>query len=145
MGCLATSSFLSNQLIPFSTTIVNSTTNSKLEASFRKVYKNTTKEKFCLAFFRDNYEVRIGRNCAIKSSRGVSSLKTQQEHDGTWEEPDIGSDSEDEYEEEDESLDEETKAGVNITSQDDEYERIKKGTFVFHISFISIGVVISWF
>ncbi|WJX80441.1 hypothetical protein P8452_63441 [Trifolium repens] len=133
MGCLATSSFLSNQLIPFSTTIVNSTTNSKLEASFRKVYKNTTKEKFCLAFFRDNYEVRIGRNCAIKSSRGVSSLKTQQEHDGTWEdgtreEPDIGSDSEDGNEEEDESLDEETKAGVNIniTSQDDEYERIKK-------------------
>ncbi|WJX61948.1 hypothetical protein P8452_46995 [Trifolium repens] len=126
MGCLATSSVLSNQLIPFSTTIANSTTNSKLEASFRKVYKITTKEKLCLSFFRDNFEVRIGRNCAIKSSRGVSSLKTQQEHDGTWEEPDIGSDSEDEYEEEDESLDEETKAGVNITSQDDEYERIKK-------------------
>ncbi|CAJ2661661.1 ankyrin repeat domain-containing protein EMB506, chloroplastic [Trifolium pratense] len=136
MGCLATSSVLSNQFIPFSTTVTNSTTNSKLGASFHRVYRNTTKEKSCLSFVRDNYEVRIGRNVAIKSSRGVSSLQTLQEN-GTWEEPDIGSDSDNEDgDEEGESLgfesnreDEETKtsamSGVNITSQD-EYERIKK-------------------
>ncbi|XP_004488279.1 uncharacterized protein [Cicer arietinum] len=137
MSCLATPSFLANQFIPFSTAITNSAMSSKLGASFHRIYKSKTKEKFCLSFSRDNYEV--GSNFAIKLSREVSYSQTQQEH-GTWEEPDIDSDSdiESEYgDEEDESLgfesdgeEEETKTsaitGVNITSQDEYEEQIKK-------------------
>ncbi|CAL5186943.1 unnamed protein product [Lathyrus oleraceus] len=133
MDCLATKSVLSNQFAPFSTINTNSATNSKLRTSFNRIYGSTTKEKLCLLFSRDNY--LVGRNVAIKSSREVSYLKTRQEH-GTWEEPDVASDSDNEDGvEEDESLGfesdgEETEtsqtAGVNITSQAEYEERIKK-------------------
>ncbi|XP_058756315.1 ankyrin repeat domain-containing protein EMB506, chloroplastic [Vicia villosa] len=124
MDCLATTSVLSNHFAPFSTINTNSA------VSFHRIYRSSTEEKLCLSFSRDNYTV--GRNAAMKSSREVSYLKTQQQH-GTWEEPDIASDSESDSEE-DESLGfgsdgEETEtsqsAGVNITAQA-EYERIKE-------------------
>jgi len=128
MDCLATSPVLSNKLIPFPTT------NSKLGASFHIIYRSTTKQKLRLSFSRENCEGRS--NVAIKSSRGVSSLQTQQEH-GTWEEPDIGNNSDDEYDdEEDKSLGFKNDGEQKETETQDEYEeRIKKGTFFFHVTF----------
>lgn len=125
MDCLATTSHL------FSTINTNSAANSKLRAGFHRIYRISTEETLCLSFSRDTYT--LGRNVAMKSSRQVSYFKTQQEH-GNWEEPDIASDSE-----QDESLGfgsdgEETEtsqtAAVNITAQA-EYQRIKKGIFLF--------------
>lgn len=128
MDCLATSPVLSNKLIPFPTT------NSKLGASFQKIYRSTTKQKSRLSFSRENCESRS--NVAIKSSRGVSSLQTQQEL-RTWEDPDIRSDSDDEYgDEEDKSLGFKNDGEQKETETQDEYEeRIKKGTFVFQVIF----------
>lgn len=119
MDCLATSPVLSNKFIPFSTT------NSKLGAGFHRIYRRTTKQKLRLSFYKENCEGRS--NVAIKSSRGVSSLQTQQEH-GTWEEPDIRSDSDDEYgDEEDKSLGFKNDGEQKDTETQDEYEeRIKK-------------------
>jgi len=126
MDCLATSPVLSNNFIPFPST------NSKLGAGFHRIHTSTTKQKLRLSFSRENCEGRS--NVAIKSSRGPSSLQTQQEH-GTWEEPDIRSD--DEYgDEEDKSLGFKNDGEQKETETQDEYEkRIKKGTFVFHVAF----------
>lgn len=134
MGSWATTSVLSNQFIPFSATITESAMNSKLGASFYKTYRSTNRGKLSLSFARDNY--KVGSNDAIKSSQELSHLQTQQQ-EGTWEEPDIGSDSEDDEEVEDENLgfesdweEEETKTSaitdVNITSTDNYEEQVKK-------------------
>ncbi|CAI8587380.1 unnamed protein product [Vicia faba] len=120
MDCLATASVLSNWFTPFSIINTNSAINSKFRAGFHRIY-GCTEEKLCLAFSRDDYTV--ARNVAIKSSREIPYLKTQQEH-GTWED----SDSEDEslgFESDGEETQTSQTAGVNITAQD-EYERIKK-------------------
>lgn len=139
MGSWATAYVLPNQFIPFSATITNYAMNSKLGASFHKIYRSTNKGKFSLSFARDTY--KVGSHVATKSSRRGYYLQTQQEQ-GTWEEPDIGSDSESEYgDEEDESLrfesdmeEEETETSaisdVSITSQDKYEEHIKEGTFL---------------
>ncbi|CAK8534554.1 unnamed protein product [Lathyrus sativus] len=122
MDSLATTSVLSNHSVPFST-------NSKLRATLHRIYRSTTKEKLCLSFSRNNY--LVGRNVVIKSSREGSYLKTQQEH-GTWEEPDIASDSDSEYGvEEDESLGfesdgEETETPQTAGDQAEYEESIKK-------------------
>jgi len=103
MDCLATSPVLSIKYIPFTTT------NSKLGAGFHRIY----------TFSRENCEGRRRSNVAIKSSRGVSSLQTQQE-------PDIGHDSDDDDDEYD-----------GEQEKTDEYEeRIKKGRYFFSIEFL---------
>lgn len=140
MGSSATASVLTNQFIRFSATTTESARNSNLGASFYKICRSTNKGLSSLSFAGGNY--KVGNNVATKASQEVSYLQTEQE-EGTWEEPDIGSDSEsdDEDEEvEDENLgfesdweEEETKTSaitdVNINSRDSYEEQVKKGTF----------------
>ncbi|XP_061354143.1 ankyrin repeat domain-containing protein EMB506, chloroplastic [Gastrolobium bilobum] len=138
MGSWSTASVMTNQFIPFSAIITESAMNSKFAASFYKIYRSRSKEKFSLSFARDNY--KVWSTSAIKSSREVSYLQMQQRN-GTWEEPDIDSDSECDDEEgegvEDENLgfesdweEEETKTSaitdVNITSRDKYEEHLKR-------------------
>ncbi|XP_027333013.1 ankyrin repeat domain-containing protein EMB506, chloroplastic-like isoform X2 [Abrus precatorius] len=138
MDSWATVSVLTNRFIPCSATITEFSMDPKLRGSFYKIYRYTNKGKFSLSFARDDYKVRS--NCAIKSIQDVSYFQTQPPQ-GTWEEPDTGSDSEcdDEEDEEFEDMnrgfesdpDEEgtqTSAitDVNITSVDNYEELIKK-------------------
>ncbi|TKY72990.1 ankyrin repeat domain-containing protein EMB506 [Spatholobus suberectus] len=51
-------SVLTNQFIPCSTTNTKSSMDSKLEAGFYKIYRNTNKRKLSVSFARDNYKVR---------------------------------------------------------------------------------------
>ncbi|KAG4995218.1 hypothetical protein JHK86_032045 [Glycine max] len=137
MGSCATSSVLTNQFIPWSTTNTESPLDSKLGVIFYKMYRNTNKRQLSLSFAWDSYKIRsIG---AIKSYKDVSYFQTEQV--GSWEDPDTGSDSEcddEEYEEvedenfgfESDSEEEGMKASVatdvNITSGDNYEELIKK-------------------
>ncbi|KAK7328415.1 hypothetical protein VNO77_22521 [Canavalia gladiata] len=138
MGSWAMVSVLTSQFIPCSDSIAESAMDTKFGASFYKAYRSTKKGKLCISFARDNYKVR--GNGAIKSSQDVSYFQTQQPQ-GTWEEPDTGSDSEFDDEEDEEAEDEnlgfesdleeermKTSAitDVNKTSRDSYEELIKK-------------------
>ncbi|KAL2333180.1 hypothetical protein Fmac_014393 [Flemingia macrophylla] len=127
---------LTNQFFPWSTTNTEYAMNSKLGASFYKIYRKANKRKPSLSFAMDNYKVRS--TGAIKSSQDVSYIQTEQEV-GTWEEPDTGSDSECDNEEFEELQNEnigfesdsekggmKTSTDVNITSRDNYEELIKK-------------------
>jgi len=147
MGSCATSSVLTNQFIPWSTTNTESPLDSKLGVIFYKMYRNTNKRQLSLSFAWDSYKIRsIG---AIKSYKDVSYFQTEQV--GSWEDPDTGSDSEcddEEYEEvedenfgfESDSEEEGMKASVatdvNITSGDNYEELIKKGSFFFLLLYL---------
>ncbi|MED6151959.1 hypothetical protein PIB30_087281 [Stylosanthes scabra] len=136
MGSVATP-LLINQFILFPAAATKTVRNSKLGGSFNKMCRSTENGILSFSFAGGNHIV--GGNFAIKSSKGVSNLKTGQQ-EGTWEEPDIDSDSEsdDEDEEaEDENLgfesdweEEEIKTSatsvVNINSSDTSEDHVKR-------------------
>ncbi|KAJ1437023.1 Photosystem I PsaG/PsaK domain, chloroplastic [Sesbania bispinosa] len=119
MSFWATVSVMTNQFIPFSATITESAMKSKLGAGFPKIHLNTNKGKFSLSFARDYYEV--GSNGATKSSREVSYLQTQQEQ-GTWEEPDIDSGSDSEYDDEEDEQVEDENLGFESDWEEEQTE-----------------------
>ncbi|KAE9608232.1 hypothetical protein Lal_00003444 [Lupinus albus] len=135
MGSWATTSVLTIQCIPLSTIVAESATNSKLGANSYKLNRSTNKGKLTLTFSMHNSNV--GSNGSIKSSQAVSQFRTKQREE-KWEEPDIGSDSDEEDEEvEDENLgfesdweEEETKpsdmTNFNIVSMDNYEEQARK-------------------
>ncbi|KAK7304076.1 hypothetical protein RJT34_15098 [Clitoria ternatea] len=135
MDPLATLSVLSSRFIPCFSTIAG----SEVGASFCKMYRKRNRSKLSLCFAGDNYKFRS--NSAIKFSKDVSYFQIQQQRQGIWEEPDTGSDSESDVDE-DEQVEGENLGfgsdpeehgtgisaitGVNITSKDNYEELIKK-------------------
>lgn len=141
----APASVFTYKVSQFSATITESSINTKCNASF--VCKSS-RERWYLSVAEACYKVRRLRVCgAIKSTRGLSTLQTQQ---GTWEEPDDGSGSEyDDEGEEDEQMEDEnfgfesdweeeekTTSAVNHVITADKFGAdIKKGTFLIAVLF----------
>ncbi|KAF7825856.1 ankyrin repeat domain-containing protein EMB506, chloroplastic-like [Senna tora] len=115
MSAWAPASVFTNQPFPFSATVAaESSINTKCNASF--ICKSTSSGRCYLAVSEDCYKVRRLRIKGVtKSTRGLSNLKTQQ---GIWEEPDDGSGSE--YDEEEEQQMEDENFGLESDWEEEE-------------------------
>ncbi|KAJ7961615.1 Ankyrin repeat domain-containing protein, chloroplastic [Quillaja saponaria] len=113
----ATASFPSNQLIPFSAAVITSTAINP--AGLLKVYKGPRRCEFGFSIAGHHSKVRT--TCAIESNRELYSVKT---HQGAWEEPDDGSESDYDDEEDKQVVDE------NLGFESDWEEEEKKASAI---------------